>query len=85
MDFFFVLSGFVIAYAYDDRWSKMSLKEFAKRRHAESVKHSSKTGQGKQKLDSPGHRFFVESWTMFAKSVKKQRNNCWKLKKSLKK
>ena len=32
VDFFFVLSGFVIAYAYDDRWSKMSLKEFAKRR-----------------------------------------------------
>lgn len=24
VDFFFVLSGFVIGYAYDDRWSKMS-------------------------------------------------------------
>ena len=25
VDFFFVLSGFVIGYAYDDRWGKMSL------------------------------------------------------------
>ncbi len=32
VDFFFVLSGFVIGYAYDDRWGKMSLKEFFKRR-----------------------------------------------------
>ena len=24
VDFFFVLSGFVIGYAYDDRWDKMS-------------------------------------------------------------
>ena len=32
VDFFFLLSGFVIAYAYDDRWGKMSLKEFFKRR-----------------------------------------------------
>jgi len=32
VDFFFMLSGFVIAYAYDDRWSTMSFKEFAKRR-----------------------------------------------------
>jgi peptidoglycan/LPS O-acetylase OafA/YrhL len=32
VDFFFVLSGFVIGYAYDDRWSKMSLGEFFKRR-----------------------------------------------------
>lgn len=32
VDFFFVLSGFVIGYAYDDRWNKMSLKEFFKRR-----------------------------------------------------
>lgn len=32
VDFFFLLSGFVIGYAYDDRWQKMSLKEFFKRR-----------------------------------------------------
>lgn len=32
VDFFFVLSGFVIGYAYDDRWGKMSLREFFKRR-----------------------------------------------------
>lgn len=32
VDFFFLLSGFVVAYAYDDRWSKMSLWDFAKRR-----------------------------------------------------
>ena len=28
VDFFFMLSGFVMGYAYDDRWSYMSLKEF---------------------------------------------------------
>ncbi|PKP44299.1 MAG: acyltransferase [Bacteroidetes bacterium HGW-Bacteroidetes-13] len=32
VDFFFVLSGFVIGYAYDDRWNKMSLQNFFKRR-----------------------------------------------------
>ncbi|HOO42696.1 MAG TPA: acyltransferase [Bacteroidales bacterium] len=32
VDFFFVLSGFVIGYAYDDRWNKMSLGSFFKRR-----------------------------------------------------
>jgi peptidoglycan/LPS O-acetylase OafA/YrhL len=32
VDFFFVLSGFVIGYAYDDRWNKMSLGDFFKRR-----------------------------------------------------
>ena len=32
VDFFFVLSGFVIGYAYDDRWGIMSLKSFFKRR-----------------------------------------------------
>ena len=33
IDFFFVLSGFVIGYAYDDRWKKkMSVKDFLKRR-----------------------------------------------------
>lgn len=32
VDFFFVLSGFVIGYAYDDRWQKMKLKDFFKRR-----------------------------------------------------
>jgi peptidoglycan/LPS O-acetylase OafA/YrhL len=25
VDFFFLLSGFVIGYAYDDRWNKMSV------------------------------------------------------------
>ena len=33
VDFFFLLSGFVIAYAYDDRWSKgLSIGSFFKRR-----------------------------------------------------
>ena len=32
VDFFFILSGFVISYAYDDRWGKMSLKGFFTRR-----------------------------------------------------
>ncbi len=32
VDFFFVLSGFVIGYAYDDRWRKMTIKDFFKRR-----------------------------------------------------
>lgn len=33
VDFFFILSGFVIGYAYDDRWKKnMTLKDFFKRR-----------------------------------------------------
>ncbi len=32
VDFFFALSGFVIGYAYDDRWGSMSLKNFFKRR-----------------------------------------------------
>ena len=32
VDFFFVLSGFVVGYAYDDRWNRMSLKDFFKRR-----------------------------------------------------
>lgn len=32
VDFFFVLSGFVIGYAYDDRWDKMSYWGFFKRR-----------------------------------------------------
>jgi len=32
VDFFFLLSGFVIGYAYDDRWHKLTLKEFFKRR-----------------------------------------------------
>ena len=34
VDFFFALSGFVIGYAYDDRWKKMSMKDFFKRRVA---------------------------------------------------
>lgn len=32
VDFFFLLSGFVLGYAYDDRWNQMSLKDFFKRR-----------------------------------------------------
>ncbi|MBN9385504.1 MAG: acyltransferase [Chitinophagaceae bacterium] len=32
VDFFFLLSGFVIGYAYDDRWKKMTPGDFFKRR-----------------------------------------------------
>ena len=32
VDFFFVLSGFVIGYAYDDRWKGLSIKDFFVRR-----------------------------------------------------
>ena len=32
VDFFFVLSGFVIGYAYDDRWDRMTAWDFFKRR-----------------------------------------------------
>ena len=32
VDFFFLLSGFVIGYAYDDRWRSMTVGEFCKRR-----------------------------------------------------
>ena len=32
VDFFFVLSGFVIGYAYNDRWGSLSVKSFLKRR-----------------------------------------------------
>ncbi|MDR1742293.1 MAG: acyltransferase [Dysgonamonadaceae bacterium] len=32
VDFFYALSGFVIAYAYDDRWKKMRFAAFIKRR-----------------------------------------------------
>lgn len=32
VDFFFMLSGFVIGYAYDDRWDRMSVGAFFKRR-----------------------------------------------------
>ncbi|MGM9821553.1 MAG: acyltransferase family protein [Muribaculaceae bacterium] len=32
VDFFFVLSGFVIGYAYDDRWGHMTTWDFFKRR-----------------------------------------------------
>lgn len=32
VDFFFMLSGFVISYSYDDRWKKMSAAQFFKRR-----------------------------------------------------
>ena len=32
VDFFFILSGFVIGYAYDDRWKSMSMSDFFKRR-----------------------------------------------------
>lgn len=32
VDFFFILSGFVVGYAYDDRWKTMPTAEFLKRR-----------------------------------------------------
>lgn len=32
VDFFFLLSGFVTGYAYDDRWNKMTIGSFFKRR-----------------------------------------------------
>lgn len=32
VDFFFILSGFVIGYAYDDRWKKLSIGNFFRRR-----------------------------------------------------
>jgi peptidoglycan/LPS O-acetylase OafA/YrhL len=32
VDFFFLLSGFVIGYAYDDRWGQLTLKNFFKAR-----------------------------------------------------
>lgn len=32
VDFFFLLSGFVIGYAYDDRWAKLTVADFFKRR-----------------------------------------------------
>lgn len=32
VDFFFILSGFVIGYAYDNRWESMKTKDFLKRR-----------------------------------------------------
>ena len=32
VDFFFLLSGFVVAYAYEDRWGKMTQWDFYKRR-----------------------------------------------------
>ena len=32
VDFFFILSGFVVGYAYDDRWKTMRIAGFLKRR-----------------------------------------------------
>ncbi|MDX1935967.1 MAG: acyltransferase, partial [Flavihumibacter sp.] len=32
VDFFFMLSGYVMAHAYDDRWHKMTVVDFCKRR-----------------------------------------------------
>jgi peptidoglycan/LPS O-acetylase OafA/YrhL len=32
VDFFFMLSGFVVGYAYDDRWDTITIKNFIKRR-----------------------------------------------------
>jgi peptidoglycan/LPS O-acetylase OafA/YrhL len=32
VDFFFILSGFVVGYAYDDRWKTMKTMDFLKRR-----------------------------------------------------
>ncbi len=30
VDFFYLLSGFVVGYAYDDRWGRMTIKDFFK-------------------------------------------------------
>src|SRR5882724_583486 len=30
VDFFYLLSGFVVGYAYDDRWGKMTIRDFLK-------------------------------------------------------
>jgi peptidoglycan/LPS O-acetylase OafA/YrhL len=30
VDFFYLLSGFVVGYAYDDRWKRMSIRDFIK-------------------------------------------------------
>ena len=32
VDFFFILSGFVMGYAYDDKWKTMTIRDFFKRR-----------------------------------------------------
>ena len=32
VDFFFLLSGFVMGYAYDDRWGKLTIGDFLRRR-----------------------------------------------------
>lgn len=32
VDFFFMLSGYVMAHAYDDRWDRMTVRDFFKRR-----------------------------------------------------
>ncbi len=32
VDFFFILSGFVMGYAYDERWKQMSIRQFLTRR-----------------------------------------------------
>lgn len=32
VDFFFILSGFVIGYTYDERWNRLTVKEFVVRR-----------------------------------------------------
>ena len=40
VDFFFLLSGFVVAYAYDDRWGKMTLRDFALSRLADRFQRS---------------------------------------------
>jgi len=32
VDFFFILSGFVVGYAYDDRWQTITVNDFIKRR-----------------------------------------------------
>ena len=32
VDFFFMLSGYVMAHAYDDRWDRMTMADFGKRR-----------------------------------------------------
>ena len=72
VDFFFVLSGFVIGYAYDDRWDKMTTWDFFKRRLIRLTGKGASRGNSigkttvQRERTSPGHRsrrspFFLQS------------------------
>ena len=41
VDFFFLLSGFVIGYAYNDRWDKLTIGGFLRRRIERLSRHVS--------------------------------------------